>query len=72
MLTSETIEAISAKTGINQNDVQIVMDGFIDVLKEALHDRGESRVTIRRLGTFKIKDDKGGETATLIFTSLLD
>lgn len=52
MLNSEVVAKIGKQSGTNANDVQLVIDGLIEVLKETVARKGDS-VTIRGLGTFK-------------------
>ena len=62
---------------MSEGDVQLVLDGLIEVLKEATHDKGDS-VTIKNLGTFKLKKVLPGisstvdkSTKSIVFVSLM-
>lgn len=68
MLTSQVVEAIAKETGLSENDVQRVVEAFAGVLRDALTHRGEP-VTIRHLGTFRMKPSKeGGDFKELSLT----
>ena len=46
------VDMISNKTGMAKKDVEVVMDNFVDVVTDALHQ--DRKVTIASFGTFKV------------------
>jgi len=46
------VDMISNKTGMAKKDVETVVDSFVDVVMDALHE--DRKVTIASFGTFKV------------------
>ena len=56
MTKAELVRDISSETGIIRKDVAIVVDSFLNAIKESLK-RG-NHIEIRHFGTFKLKARK--------------
>ena len=57
MNKSELITALSETQDIRADEASVVVNSFIDSIKQALVEQG--RVEIRGFGSFKVKDYKG-------------
>ncbi len=56
MTKADIIELIAEKTGFTIKDIKVVVEGFIDEVKEALTE--DKHIEIRGFGTFKVKKHK--------------
>lgn len=53
MTKADLVESVSGKTGLTKTDVAVVVDHFLDAIKNALENG--SNIEIRGFGTFKVK-----------------
>ena len=58
---ADIIDAIYQKKGINRKDIKIVVDSFIDEVKDSLI--GNQIIELRGFGTFEIRIRKGRQKA---------
>ena len=56
MTKADIVELIAEKTGFTIKDIKVVVEGFIDEVKEALSE--DKHIEIRGFGTFKVKNHK--------------
>jgi nucleoid DNA-binding protein len=56
MTKAELVEKIAEKTGLTRTDVAVIVDGFLDAIKQAMKEG--NNIEIRGFGTFKIKSRK--------------
>ena len=56
MTKAELVEKIAEKTGLTRTDVAVIVDGFLDAIKQAMKEG--NNIEIRGFGTFKIKPRK--------------
>jgi len=56
MTKADIVELIAEKTGFTIKDIKVVVEGFIDEIKDALTE--EQHIEIRGFGTFKVKKHK--------------
>ncbi|MEA1996544.1 MAG: HU family DNA-binding protein [Gemmatimonadota bacterium] len=56
MTKADVVELIAEKTGFTIKDVKVVVEHFIDEVKECLVD--DKHLEIRGFGTFKVKNHK--------------
>ncbi len=56
MTKADIVELIAEKTGFTIKDIKVVVEGFIDEVKEALTEN--KHIEIRGFGTFKVKKHK--------------
>ena len=54
MTKADLVEAVVEKTGLTRTDVAVVVDKFLEAIKETLE--SGKNIEIRGFGTFKIKD----------------
>ncbi|MCJ7508651.1 MAG: integration host factor subunit beta [candidate division Zixibacteria bacterium] len=53
MTKADLVEGVASKTGLTKTDVAVVVDTFLDSIKDALE--GGKNIEIRGFGTFKVK-----------------
>lgn len=53
MTKADLVEGVASKTGLTKTDVAVVVDTFLDAIKDALE--GGKNIEIRGFGTFKVK-----------------
>ncbi|MFH1070983.1 MAG: HU family DNA-binding protein [Candidatus Glassbacteria bacterium] len=56
MTKADIIELIAEKTGFTIKDIKVVVEGFLDEVKNALVE--DQHIEIRGFGTFKVKNHK--------------
>lgn len=56
MTKADVVELIAEKTGFTAKDVKIVVEQFLDEIKDCLQDN--KHLEIRGFGTFKVKNHK--------------
>ena len=56
MTKADIIELIAEKTGFTIKDIKVVVEGFLEEVKNALVD--DKHIEIRGFGTFKVKNHK--------------
>lgn len=56
MTKADIVELIAEKTGFTIKDIKVVVEGFIDEVKDALAE--DQHIEIRGFGTFKVKKHK--------------
>lgn len=56
MTKADIVELIAEKTGFTIKDIKVVVEGFIDEVKDALAE--DQHIEIRGFGTFKVKNHK--------------
>jgi nucleoid DNA-binding protein len=56
MTKADIVELIAEKTGFTIKDIKVVVEGFIDEVKDALAE--DKHIEIRGFGTFKVKNHK--------------
>ena len=56
MTKADLVEKIAEKTGLTRTDVAVIVDGFLDAIKQAMKEG--NNIEIRGFGTFKIKPRK--------------
>jgi DNA-binding protein HU-beta len=56
MTKADLVEKIAEKTGLTRTDVAVIVDGFLDAVKDAMKEG--KNIEIRGFGTFKIKARK--------------
>jgi len=56
MTKADLVEKIAEKTGLTRTDVAVLVDGFLDAVKNAMKEG--NNIEIRGFGTFKIKSRK--------------
>ena len=56
MTKADIVELIAEKTGFTAKDVKVVVEEFLDEIKDCL--REDSHLEIRGFGTFKVKNHK--------------
>ena len=56
MTKADIVEIIAEKTGFTIKDIKVVVEGFIDEVKDALTE--DKHIEIRGFGTFKVKKHK--------------
>jgi nucleoid DNA-binding protein len=70
MTKADLVEQIAEATGLTKKDTAVVVDGFLEAVKQAL--AREQNIEIRGFGSFKVKQRKarkarnmqGGSAAT--------
>ena len=58
---AEIIDNISTKIGINRKDIHVIIDEFLEQIKEAL--LADRTIELRGFGTFELRTRKGREKA---------
>jgi nucleoid DNA-binding protein len=53
MTKADLVEGVATKTGLTKTDVAVVVDTFLDAIKDTLE--GGKNIEIRGFGTFKVK-----------------
>jgi len=53
MTKADLVEQVAEKTGLTRTDVAVVVDSFLDTIKQAMEKN--HNIEIRGFGTFKIK-----------------
>jgi nucleoid DNA-binding protein len=56
MTKADLVEKIAEKTGLTRTDVAVIVDGFLDAVRDAMKEG--KNIEIRGFGTFKIKARK--------------
>ena len=56
MTKADLVEQIAEATGLTKKDTAVVVDGFLEAVKQAL--ARESNIEIRGFGSFKVKRRK--------------
>jgi DNA-binding protein HU-beta len=56
MTKADLVEKIAEKTGLTRTDVAVIVDGFLDAIKQSMKEG--NNIEIRGFGTFKIKPRK--------------
>ncbi len=56
MTKADLVEKIAEKTGLTRTDVAVIVDGFLNAVKDAMKEG--KNIEIRGFGTFKIKARK--------------
>ena len=56
MTKADLVEKIAEKTGLTRTDVSVVVDGFLDAVRNSMKEG--NNIEIRGFGTFKIKSRK--------------
>ena len=56
MTKADIVELIAEKTGFTAKDVKVVVEKFLDEIKDCLKD--DNHLEIRGFGTFKVKNHK--------------
>lgn len=56
MTKADLVEKIAEKTGLTRTDVSVVVDGFLDAVRNSMKEG--KNIEIRGFGTFKIKSRK--------------
>jgi len=53
MTKADLVEGVASKTGLTKTDVAVVVDTFLNAIKDTLE--GGKNIEIRGFGTFKVK-----------------
>jgi len=56
MTKADLVEKIAEKTGLTRTDVSVIVDGFLDAVRNSMKEG--NNIEIRGFGTFKIKSRK--------------
>ena len=56
MTKADLVDRIAGRTGLTKRDVAVVVEAFLDAIKEALAEH--KHIEIREFGTFKVKKRK--------------